>query len=219
MAKVLLLDDDVDLREEIAVFLERRGWLVSQAGTVAEFKVLAGQADMAVIDVMLPDGTGFEAAAWLRAQRSSYGIVLLTARGETRDKVSGLRGGADHYLVKPVTLLELDAILDALSRRVVSSWRLDRLAGVLFAPKGGRLEVSANERILLELLACHPAQPVSRCQIAERFGYTWLEYDERRLEAMVSRLRQRWRNELGTELPLKTVHRVGYTFTEPLVLT
>ncbi|TCW84481.1 DNA-binding response regulator [Burkholderia sp. SRS-46] len=219
MAKVLLLDDDVELREEIAVFLEKRDWLVSQAGTVAEFKVLAMQADMAVIDVMLPDGSGFDAAAWLRTQRNGCGIVLLTARGETQDKVSGLRGGADHYLVKPITLLELGAILDALSRRVVSSWRLDRLAGALYAPNGDRLEVSASERILLELLACHPAQPVSRSQIAERFGYTWLEYDERRLEATVSRLRQRWRNELGTELPLKTVHRVGYTFTEPLALT
>ncbi|KVN38591.1 transcriptional regulator [Burkholderia pyrrocinia] len=218
MPKVLLLDDDVELREEISVFLEGRGWQVSQAGTVAEFKGLAVQADMAVIDVMLPDGSGFEAAAWLRAQRNGCGIVMLTARAETQDKVSGLRGGADHYLVKPITLLELDAILDALSRRVVSSWRLDRLAGALYAPNGGRLEVSANERMLLELLARYPAQPVSRSQIAERFGYSWLEYDERRLEAMVSRLRQRWRNELGTELPLKTVHRVGYTFTEPLAL-
>ncbi|MGG1948485.1 response regulator transcription factor [Trinickia sp. NRRL B-1857] len=215
----MLLDDEVELREEIAAFLERRGWLVSHAGTVAEFRALAMHADIAVVDVMLPDGNGFEAASWLREKRDSCGIVMLTARGETHDKVSGLTGGADHYLVKPIKLLELEAILRALTRRVVSNWRLDRQAGALVAPQGNRLEVSAGESALLELLASHPSQPVSRRQIAECFGYKWLDYDERRLEAMVSRLRQRWRSEAGTELPLKTAHRIGYTFAEPLALT
>jgi DNA-binding response OmpR family regulator len=219
MSTVLLLDDEAELREEIAAFLEKRGWLVSQACTVARFQELAMQADIAVIDVMLPDGNGFEAANWLRERRDSCGIVMLTARGDTQDKVSGLRGGADHYLVKPVKLLELDAVLHALNRRVASNWRLDRQAGVLFAPEGSRLELSASESALLELLASHPSQPVSRRQIAERFGHDWLAYDERRLETIISRLRQRWRNESGTELPLKTAHRMGYTFTEPLALT
>jgi DNA-binding response OmpR family regulator len=219
MSKVLLLDDEVALREEIAAFLEKRGWQVSEAGTVAEFKELALHADMAVVDVMLPDGSGFEAAGWLREQHPGCGIILLTALGETQDKVNGLTGGADHYLVKPIALLELDAILQALSRRVVSGWRLDKLASALFAPKGYSLEVSSGERILLELLASHPSLPVSRREVAERFGYQWQDYDERRLEAMVSRLRQRWRNKSGTELPLKTMHRMGYAFTEPLALT
>lgn len=218
MSSVLLLDDEVELREEIAAFLEKRGWLVSQAGTVAEFRELALQADIAVVDVMLPDGSGFEAASWLREQCENCGIVMLTARGETQDKVTSLRGGADHYLVKPVKLFELDAILHALNRRVASNWRLDRQAGALFAPQGTRLDLSPSETTLLELLAGQPSQPVSRRQIAERFGHDWLAYDERRLETMVSRLRQRWRSESGTELPLKTAYGMGYTFTEPLAL-
>ncbi|KEZ01549.1 transcriptional regulator [Burkholderia sp. MSh2] len=218
MGKVLLLDDEVELREEIAAFLRKCGWLVSEAGTIAEFRQLAMHTDMAIIDVMLPDGSGFDAAAWLRAQRQGCGIVMLTARGETLDKVSGLKGGADHYIVKPAKLIELDATLHALSRRVVANWRLDRQAFALFAPDGKRLDVSGSEISLLELMARHPARPVSRRQIAETFGYDWIDYDERRLEAVVSRLRRRWRNELGSDLPLRTVHREGYTFAEPLSL-
>ncbi|KDB06002.1 two component transcriptional regulator, winged helix family [Burkholderia sp. lig30] len=219
MGTVLLLDDEVELREEIAAFLEKRGWTVIQAGTVEEFRRLAMQAEMAIVDVMLPDGNGFDAASWLRESQSGCGIVMLTARGETQDKVNGLRGGADHYLVKPIKLLELDAILHALNRRVVTNWRLDRQAGALCAPKGSRLNVSPGESRLLELLARHPTQPVSRRQIVESLGYEWLDYDERRLETMVSRLRQRWRDESGTELPLKTAHRLGYAFAEPLSLS
>ncbi|CAJ0815214.1 MULTISPECIES: response regulator transcription factor [Ralstonia] len=218
MGTVLLLEDEVGLREEIAAFLTKRGWTVSQAGTVAEFRELALQASIAVVDVMLPDGNGFEAASWLREQQNGCGIVMLTARGDTQDKVAGLGGGADHYLVKPIKLLELDAILRALSRRVVTNWRLERQAGALVAPQGSRLEVSSSESRLLELLARHPTQPVSRRQIAEILGYEWLDYDERRLETMVSRLRQRWRNVAGTVLPLKTAHRLGYAFAEPISL-
>ncbi|CAN0620604.1 Two component transcriptional regulator, winged helix family [Burkholderia multivorans] len=218
MGTVLLLDDEAELREEIAAFLEKRGWAVIQAGTVEEFRGLAMQAEIAIVDVMLPDGNGFDAASWLRENRSGCGIVMLTARGETQDKVNGLRGGADHYLVKPIKLLELDAILHALNRRVVTNWRLDRQAGALCAPEGSRLNVSPGESRLLELLARHPTQPVSRRQIVESLGYEWLDYDERRLETMVSRLRQRWRDESGTELPLKTAHRLGYAFAEPISL-
>ncbi|MBN3780689.1 MULTISPECIES: response regulator transcription factor [Burkholderia] len=218
MAKVLLLDDEVELREEIAAFLERRGWAVDQAGTVAEFQERASDLAFAIIDVMLPDGSGFDAATWLRARHRDCGIVMLTARGDTQDKIDGLIGGADHYLVKPVKLLELDAILQALGRRVANDWRLDCQARVLTAPAGGRLDLSASEIALLALLARHPSKAVSRRQIAEDFGFNWVDYDERRLETMVSRLRQRWRSEAGSELPLKTVHRTGYTFAAPLML-
>lgn len=218
MSNVVLLEDETELREEVAAFLGKRNWNVSQAGTLAEFLPLAAQADIAVIDVMLPDGSGFEAANRLRQQRPGCGIVMLTARGDTRDKILGLHGGADHYLVKPVKLPELDAVLHALNRWVVASWRLDRNARVLVEPGGKRVSLSQSESRLLELLGQHPAEPVSRRQIIEALGYDWMTYDERRLETLVSRLRQRWRGEAQTELPLKTAHREGYSFTAPLSL-
>ncbi|MCA8251643.1 response regulator [Burkholderia sp. AU31624] len=153
MAKVLLLDGEVELREEIAALLEKRGWTVDQAGTVADFQERASDLAFAIIDVMLPDGSGFDAAVWLGARHRDRGIVMLTARGETQDKIDGLIGGADHYLVKPVKLLELDAILQAPGRRMTNDWRLDCQARVLSATVGGRLELSASEIALLALLA------------------------------------------------------------------
>ncbi|AOZ10508.1 response regulator transcription factor [Cupriavidus malaysiensis] len=218
MRSILLLEDEAELREEIAAFLQKRGWTVLQAGSLAESAPLIEQADIAVIDVMLPDGTGFEAVARLRRQRPGCGIVMLTARGETQDKVRGFEDGADHYLVKPIKLLEFDAALRALSRRVAASWQLDRQASELIAPEGSRMMVSVNEGSLLELLARHPGQPASRREIVENFGQEWLHYDERRLETLVSRLRQRWRSLTRSELPLRTAHRVGYIFAAPLAL-
>lgn len=218
MSNVVLLEDEIELREEIAAFLQKRSWAVSQAGSLAEFAPLAAQADIAVIDVMLPDGNGFEVASRLRQQRPGCGIVMLTARGDTHDKIQGLHGGADHYLVKPVKLVELEAVLHALKRWVVANWRLDLASRVLAEPGAARLSLSPSESRLLELLAQNASQPVSRRQIVEALGYDWLTYDERRLEALVSRLRQRWRSEAGTELPLKTAHREGYSFTAPISL-
>ncbi|AOY90835.1 DNA-binding response regulator [Cupriavidus sp. USMAA2-4] len=218
MRTILLLEDESELRDEIAAFLQKRQWAVLQAGSLAEFAPLCEQADIAVIDAMLPDGSGFDAVRALRRQRPGCGIVMLTARGETHDKLQGFDGGADHYLVKPVKLLEFDAVLRALSRRVATSWRLDRQAGRLSSPDGAAIAVSVNEGSLLELLARHPGQPASRREIVESFGEDWRHYDERRLETLVSRLRQRWRGETASELPLRAAHGVGYVFAASLSL-
>ncbi len=98
MSEIVLLEDEIELREEVAAFLQKRGWHVKQAGSVTEFLQHIAQADVAIIDVMLPDGSGFEAAAQLRQERPGCGIIMLTARGATGDKLQGLYGGADHYL-------------------------------------------------------------------------------------------------------------------------
>lgn len=218
MANVVLLEDESDLREEVAAFLEKRGWDVAQAGSLAEFRPLMTRAEIAVIDVTLPDGSGFDAAAELRRQDAGCGIVMLTACGTTQDKLKGLYGGADHYLVKPVKLLELAAIMDALRRRVVSGWRYVKQERRLLSPDGADMTLSSHETVLLELLAGHSGQVISRRLIVQAFSYDWLDYDQRRLDTLVSRLRRRWKSTTGTELPLKTEHREGYSFTAPISL-
>ena len=219
MHRLLLLEDEPDLQEELADFLRARGWQVLAASTIAEAEALSGQAAMAVCDVMLPDGSGFDFAARLRARSAGCGIVMLTARGATQDVVAGLQGGADHYLVKPVNLLQLDATLQALSRRVgLANWRLERVSRGLCAPGLPPFELSAGEWSLLEVLAAAGGVPVSRRAIVEAQGHDWLDYDQRRLDTQVSRLRQRWREHAGGELPLKTVHGAGYALTVSVVL-
>lgn len=120
MRRILLLEDEIELREEMAAFLQKRQWQVLQVGNVAEFSSLGDQADIAVIDIMLPDGCGFDVIDALRRQWPYCGIVMLTALGSDHGKRQAFDSGADRYLVKPIKLLELDAILNDLSQRLTA---------------------------------------------------------------------------------------------------
>ncbi len=214
MTSLVLLEDENDLREEIAAFLVAEGYIVVQAATVADFdrQIAAEKFDIAVIDVGLPDGDGFEVAADLRRSQPGMGIVMLTARSATEDKLQGLRGGADHYLVKPIKLTELSAFIGSLARRLPCGWRLLANRKMLHAPDGRGIQLSSQELILMTLLAGHAGEKVSRRSIVAAFGADWLSYDLRRLDTLVSRLRRRWKTELGIELPVRTEHGEGYSF-------
>lgn len=212
MATILLLEDDEILRGELALFLVDLGHRVLEAGTLADFTSLLPTADLAIIDIMLPDGDGFEATAWLRACRPTAGAIILTARDTLRDKVQGLTSGADHYLVKPFHLEELAATITALLRRVAPGWRLGLKDRRLVSPEGQAMALSPMEMTLFDLLSRNPGETVTRQALVVALGYDWLDYDVRRLEQLVSRLRRRWEAETGQPLPLKTVHRFGYSF-------
>ena len=212
MPTILLLEDELALREEVADFLSNRGHRVLQAGSLSEFVPLVEQARMFLLDLMLPDGTGLEEARLVREQSPQAGIIMLTARGQLQDRIEGLRCGADHYLVKPFGLLELGAIIDALFRRVGSEWILDVSSGRLSDPESRSMNLTPQELILVRCLCEAGAEPVSKRQLVEAMGLDWSSYDLRRLDTLVSRLRLRWRREVGRELPLKTLHREGYGF-------
>ncbi|MBS1224223.1 MAG: DNA-binding response regulator [Proteobacteria bacterium] len=212
MATILPLEDDEILREELALFLVELGHRVLEAGTLADFTSLLPAADLAIIDLMLPDGDGFEVTARLRACRPMVGAIILTARDTLRDKVQGLTSGADYYLVKPIHLEELAAIIVALLRRVAPGWRLDLKDRRLISPEGHVIALSPMEMTLFDLLSRNPGKTVIRQALVAALGYNWLDYDVRRLEQLISRLRRRWEAETGQSLPLKTVHRFGYSF-------
>jgi two-component system, OmpR family, response regulator len=212
MARILLLEDDTILREELTFFLVELGHCVLEAGTLAEFDPLIPATDVAIIDILLPDGDGFEAVVRMRAARPSSGVIILTACGALADKVHGFSVGADHYLLKPICLEELSAILRALLRRVSSGWQLYLKERCLSSPEGQSCALSPLEMVLFDLLSRQPDQRLSRQILVTALGHHWMDYDVRRLEKLVSRLRQRWKVETGQLLPLKTVHRYGYSF-------
>ena len=218
MVTITLVEDEPDLRAEVASFLTGRGHQVLAVANVKSLDALPNPGDVAVIDVMLPDGNGLDAVAALRQRSPEMGVVMLTALGRLQDKVSAYACGADNYLVKPVDFLELGAVVDALCRRVSPHWRLNLMRQSLSAPGQSELPLYTQETRLLEALARQPGKTLSRRSLVEFMGHDWLNYDERRLDTMISRLRKRWREHAGSELPLRTEHRGGYRFEVTLAL-
>ncbi|WP_169150584.1 response regulator transcription factor [Azoarcus sp. TTM-91] len=216
MALLALLEDETDLREELEAHLSASGHTVLTAGSIAEFELVAASArlDIAVIDRGLPDGDGISVADSLRRSSPTTGIILLTARGSVDDKIAGLQGGADHYLVKPVKLPELSAHVAALLRRLPAGWRLVAHECCLYAPDNAKLVLSNREFDFLALLARGGSRVVTRREVVEAFGEDWFSYDLRRLDTLVSRLRRRCRDEAGHELPIRTEHGRGYLTAE-----
>src|SRR5436190_8974958 len=116
--RILVVDDHGETRELLKRNLARAAHVVTAASSCAEAeRALADEFDVIVLDVMLPDGSGIELCARLRARGCRVPILLLTARGEIRERVTGLEAGADDYLVKPFALAELMARVHALGRR------------------------------------------------------------------------------------------------------
>lgn len=216
MTTIALLEDEVDLREEVADFLQSCGHRVLQAGSLEAFAPLVAQARIVVLDVMLPDGSGFDAIRQVRSVSRRTGIVMLTALGELHDRLAGLNGGADHYLVKPFRLLELEAVVETLLRRIGREWVFDARAATLVDPFGQDLALTDQEGVLLGLIARAKGHVVSRREVVEALGHEWSSYDLRRLDTLVSRLRSRWQRATGRELPLRTLHREGYGFGETI---
>jgi DNA-binding response OmpR family regulator len=174
-----------------------------------------------VLDLGLPDGDGLD---WLAAnpQLLEHGIVITTARGELRHRVSGVRAGADAYLVKPVQLEELTSMISNLSRRLkpgpTKAWSLDQMAWQLVSPDGRTVKLTLSEHALLTRLAKSPGKAVGRQELVQSLGHDPRYYDLRRMEILVRRLRNKVRETLGYPLPLETAHSLGYAFSDGIVI-
>jgi two-component system OmpR family response regulator len=213
MASVLLLEDEITQRRFIAEFLTSQGHLVVEADCVRDFDALKTMPDIAIIDIKLPDGSGFEVVRRFRKIRPRGGIIMLSDHHSIDDQITALRGGADQYLVKPINLDEFSACITALVRLIKApGWLLNVAERRLAAPSGHVETLNALEIALIELLARNASGVVYRKKIAAAFGADWHDYDERHLDQLVSRLRRRWRQRSGEELPLRTEFGQGYSF-------
>lgn len=216
MTTVGLLEDEQDLCSEIAEYIERQHFKVLQCANVAEFNAIKSHIHIAIIDVNLPDGNGFDVTKDLHISHPDVGIIMLTAKGEITDKIEGLNRGADQYLVKPIKFSELSAHIQALDRRLSPPvWQLNITSQQLTSPQHITETLTTYELIFLQLLAKKMGEIIPRNEIAEAFGINWVDYDERHLDQLVSRLRKRWKL-LHNVLPVKTAHRHGYSFCEPI---
>lgn len=223
MASLILLEDEPILREELTDFLTGQGHVVAAQGSLAEFNQCFDPArhSIAIIDLGLPDGDGLDLVTQLRERSLNLGIIILTARHGTRDKVAGLGVGADHYLSKTIDLAELAAVVTSLARRlerggVSPRWVLDCGRKRLIPPGLPALDLSAQDFTVIRVIIYSAGNTVSKKDIVAALGSEYLSYDLRRIDTQINRLRRRTLEVTGTELPLKTLRNEGYQFCAPV---
>jgi two-component system phosphate regulon response regulator OmpR len=228
--RVLVCDDETDVREMLAEYLGRRGFQVQTAADAEALR--AGLArfapDLILLDITMPGEDGLTALRALRADGARVPVVMLTARSEVVDRVVGIEMGADDYLGKPVDLRELEARIKAVLRRTrpepgeapaatVQRWRfgkcwLDVPAAKLFAEDGSEVPLTAMEFSLLKLFAENRGRVLNRDQILEgAHDRSWDPYD-RSIDIRISRIRRKI--EVNPEKPvvIRTVRGLGYVY-------
>ena len=223
--RVLVVDDDPDVREAVETALELEGHRVTSAndGLAALKRLGQAEFDAVVLDVMMPNLDGFEVCRRLRASGNRTPVLIMTARDSEEDTIRGLDLGADDYLAKPFGLGELLARVRALLRRTRPAGEDAPLwfAGLSLerqtreASRGGRrLELTRTEYALLELFLRNPRQVLTRELIVERIWNYDFGPTSNPLEVYVSYLRRK--TEAGGEPRLiHTVRGIGYALREP----
>jgi two-component system phosphate regulon response regulator PhoB len=225
-ARVLIVEDEEPLTLLLRYNLEAEGYEVEAAGRgdEAEVKLKESPPDLLVLDWMLPGLSGIELCRRLRARPETerLPIIMLTARGEESERLRGLSTGADDYIVKPFSVPELIARIQALLRRA----RPERIANVLSAGeveldrerrrvfRGGReLSLGPTEFRLLEFFMQSPGRVFSREQLLDGVWGRDVYIDERTVDVHVGRLRKILNRGRGAD-PIRTVRGSGYAFDE-----
>ncbi|GIE31653.1 DNA-binding response regulator [Actinoplanes italicus] len=213
--RILLVEDDRRVGAVMSSMLQRRGYAVEHAAT-ATAALEAAPCDLVLLDLNLPDGDGLEVCRELRSRNEHLGIIAVTARGEERDRVTGLRVGADDYVVKPFSMAELQARIEALLRRTVrqapAAGGVVEVGPVRIDPAARTVSVGGEPKTLtrkefdiLVSLARQPGVAMARERIMlDVWQTTWS--GKHTLEVHVASLR----GKLGDPGLVETVRGVGY---------
>lgn len=225
-AHILIVDDDARIRKLLKRFLMKNGYLVTAAQDAAQARrLLAGlDFDLIILDVMMPGEDGFSLTRALRKMRQTP-IMLLTAKGETDDRITGLEIGADDYLPKPFEPRELLLRAAAILRRVpaaeLTQPKYLTLGGLRYDTERAELwqgnaplRLTNSEQALLKRLAASAGQPVSRIELIEDLGRGGnaeeSENSERAIDVQITRLRRKIEADPKSPRFLQTVRGAGY---------
>jgi two-component system, OmpR family, response regulator PhoP len=222
--RVLIVEDEAPLRETLAARLQREGFAVDTA-TDGDEGVYMGKEvpfDVAIVDLGLPKMGGLEVVRKLREAQRKFPILILTARSSWQDKVDGLKGGADDYLVKPFHIEELLARINALVRRS-AGWskpvlecgpiKLDTVAQGITV-NDAAVDLTSYEYKVLEYLILHAGELVSKGDLTEHIYEQDFDRDSNVIEVFVGRLRKKLDPD-GSLKPIETVRGRGYRFAIP----
>ena len=223
-AHLLIVDDDERIRNLLQKFLIRNGFLVSVARDAAHARrILLGlDFDLIVMDVMMPGEDGVSLTRHLRETRTTP-VLLLTAKGETEDRILGLEAGADDYLGKPFEPKELLLRINAILRRApvveqamtlpkvmnLGEVRYDVDRGEMWMGSG-RVRLTATENQLMRIFSSNPSKPLSRTRLVEELGRDGGQAQERAVDVQITRLRRKIENNPKQPRYLQTIRGAGY---------
>lgn len=224
MKKVLILEDEVNIRSFVVINLRRAGYEAIEAGTGAEaLERLRENPDIgvAILDIMLPDMDGFEVCRNIRATNKVIGIIMLTARTQEMDKVTGLMTGADDYVTKPFSPAELTARIDAIFRRIGGETNTDAevLSQGIFVlntrnrtleKNGQRIKLTQVEYAIMKLFMHNPGRALSREDILTSVWGRDYDGELKIVDVNIRRLRIKIENDTANPTFITTVWGFGY---------
>lgn len=221
---VILVEDEPDIRVNLADYLTRVGFDVTAVDNGLKFYHALAERPfaVAVIDLGLPDMDGMQLVQYLH-NNSTMRCIILTARTSLDDRISGYDNGADLYLCKPVDGRELAAALKRIIQRsshdqpsISNQWRLRRQQSALITSSLAVISLTGKEFDFVRCLADAVGETVPRAVILETLGYQNDEFSNRALESLIRRLRRKIEAACGSS-PILTRHAVGYSFSAPLI--
>lgn len=235
---ILVVDDDREIRELITDYLIKSGYRATAAANGREMRAVLSSSlvDLVVLDIMMPGDDGLTLCRQLRSDpRQNLPVLMLTARSEETDRILGLEMGADDYLIKPFVARELLARIKAILRRTralppnlhitgagrilaFGEWQLDTSARHLLDSDGVIVALSGAEYRLLRVFLDHPQRVLNRDQLLNLTQGRDAELFERSIDLLVSRLRQRLREDAREPAYIKTVRSEGYVLASTVVI-
>lgn len=236
---ILIVDDDREIRELLATYLEKNGMRATAAANGRQMRALLEQHnfDLVVLDLMLPGEDGLTLCRELRASKwRALPVLMLTARSEETDRIVGLEMGADDYLTKPFAVRELFARIRSVLRRArmlppnlqlhepdqfisFGDWKLDTIARHLLDRDGTMVSLSGAEYRLLRVFLDHPQRVLTRDQLLNLTQGRDSDLFDRSIDLLVSRLRQRLLDDAREPRYIKTLRSEGYVFSSAVDVT
>ena len=228
MKRVLIAEDEATIREFVVINLKRGGYDVVEAEDGAQalelYDACGGDIDVALLDIMMPNVDGIEVCKQLRARSSNIGIIMLTAKTQEMDKITGLMVGADDYVTKPFSTSELVARVDAIYRRVsMSGVNRRRSADCIelgefklnlrnrsLSKNGKYIELTQVEFQMMEYFFTNPGVALSRTDILDRVWGNEYFGEEKIIDVNIRRLRMKVDDDPSVPKHLTTIWGVGY---------
>ena len=230
---VLIVDDDREIRELLAAYLEKNGMRATAVAGGRQMRAVLADTpvDLVVLDLMMPGEDGLALCRDLRSgKQRNLPILMLTALAEESDRILGLEMGADDYLVKPFAARELLARIRSILRRArmlppnlqvteaatllaFGDWRLDTTARHLLDAQGTVVALSGAEYRLLRVFLDHPQRVLNRDQLLNLTQGRDADQFDRSIDLLISRLRQRLRDDAREPRYIKTLRSEGYVFS------